>query len=88
MAQVAEREKRAAAAERRIAAMAAAAAAAANGSSSTTPNSLQTKTGLAGDVNCSCCGSSLAGKVPFHRYNYKYCSSTCLHLHKEVLEED
>ncbi|KAG7028651.1 Ankyrin repeat and zinc finger domain-containing protein 1 [Cucurbita argyrosperma subsp. argyrosperma] len=86
MVQAAEREKRAAAAERRIAAMAAAAAT--NGSSSTIPNSSQTKTGLAGDINCSCCGTSLAGKVPFHRYNYKYCSSTCMHVHKEVLEEN
>lgn len=86
MKQAAEREKRAAAAEKRIAAMAAAAAT--NGSSSTTPNSSQTKTGLAGDVNCSCCGTSLAGKVPFHWYNYKYCSSTCMHVHKEVLEEN
>lgn len=84
MALAAEREKRAAAAERRMAAMAAAAAT--NNSSSTTSNN--SKSGLAGDANCSCCGTSLAGKVPFHRYNYKYCSSTCMHVHKEVLDEN
>ncbi|KAL6124371.1 hypothetical protein ACLB2K_076884 [Fragaria x ananassa] len=54
-----EREKRAAAAERR---MAAAAALSAQGNS-TTP---QPKTGEAGELNCSCCNVSLAGKVPFH----------------------
>lgn len=86
MAQAAEREKRAAAAERRMAAMVAAAAT--NNSSLTTPNSSQTKSGLAGDVNCSCCDTSLAGKVPFHRYNYKYCSSTCMHVHREALDEN
>ncbi|KAA0049021.1 ankyrin repeat and zinc finger domain-containing protein 1 [Cucumis melo var. makuwa] len=87
MALAAEREKRAAAAERRMAAMAAAAATN-NSSSTTSNNSSQTKSGSAGDANCSCCGTSLAGKVPFHRYNYKYCSSTCMHVHKEVLDEN
>ena len=86
MALAAEREKRAAAAERRMAAMAAAAAT--NNSSSTTSSSSQTKSGSTGDANCSCCGTSLAGKVPFHRYNYKYCSSTCMHVHKEALDEN
>lgn len=75
-----EREKRAAAAERR---MAAAAALSAQGNSTTQP-----KTGEAGEINCSCCNVSLAGTVPFHRYNYKYCSTTCMHVHKEFLEED
>lgn len=74
-AQAAEREKRAAAAETRIA------AAAAQG------NSASSKSGLAGDINCSCCNVSLAGKVPFHRYNYKYCSTSCMHVHREVLED-
>lgn len=62
--QAVEREKRAAAAERR---MAAAAALSAQGSStSIAPSTPQPKTGLATDINCSCCGASLAGKVPFH----------------------
>uniref|UniRef100_A0A0A9ET46 VLRF1 domain-containing protein n=1 Tax=Arundo donax TaxID=35708 RepID=A0A0A9ET46_ARUDO len=80
-----EREKRAAAAERRLAALAGqsagtsgAAAAADNPAQRTTPD----------DSSCSCCFSSLAGKVPFHRYNYKYCSTTCMHLHSEMLDED
>ncbi|KAM6600958.1 hypothetical protein CsatA_020567 [Cannabis sativa] len=80
-AQAAEREKRAAAAERR---MAAAAAAAVNGQGN---DSTAIKSGLAGDINCSCCSVSLAGKVPFHRYNYKYCSTSCMHVHKEILED-
>ncbi|OIT32135.1 PREDICTED: ankyrin repeat and zinc finger domain-containing protein 1 [Nicotiana attenuata] len=71
-AQDAEREKRAAAAERRLAA---AAALKAQG------------TGSVSDILCSCCYGSLAGKVPFHRYNYKYCSSSCMHVHKEILED-
>ncbi|KAJ8565436.1 hypothetical protein K7X08_008012 [Anisodus acutangulus] len=76
----AEREKRAAAAERRLAA---AAALKAQGSSSVSAQS-----GSATDTLCSCCNGSLAGKVPFHRYNYKYCSSACMHVHKEILEDD
>ncbi|KAJ0052567.1 hypothetical protein Pint_00273 [Pistacia integerrima] len=84
--QAAERDKRAAAAERR---MAAAAALSTQGNSPTTTGASpsQTKTGLATDFNCSCCGASLAGKVPFHRYNYKYCSSSCMHVHREILED-
>lgn len=77
-AEDAEREKRAAAAERRIAAMAAAKA---QGTRSEATSSQSP------DVLCSCCHVSLAGKVPFHRYNYKYCSTTCMHLHKEILED-
>jgi hypothetical protein len=78
-AQDAEREKRAAAAERRMAALKIQA------SNSTTSEA--NKSGLAGDILCSCCNSSLAGKVPFHRYNYKYCSTSCMHVHKEILED-
>lgn len=66
-----EREKRAEAAERRIAAM-------------------KNKGGAAGvtdDIPCSCCNASLAGKIPFHRYHYKYCSTTCMHVHRETLED-
>ncbi|KAJ8573286.1 hypothetical protein K7X08_009797 [Anisodus acutangulus] len=75
----AEREKRAAAAERRLAA-----AAALNAQGS---NSASAPSGSATDILCSCCNGSLVGKVPFHRYNYKYCSSACMHVHKEVLED-
>lgn len=84
MAQVAEREKRAAAAERRIAALNIQANSA---TTATAPSMSGPKTGVAGDIYCSCCNSSLAGKVPFHRYNYKYCSTSCMHVHKEVLED-
>ncbi|KAE8660844.1 putative SNARE associated Golgi protein family [Hibiscus syriacus] len=88
-----EREKRAAAAERRIAATAAAASCAqdAQGSSTTegSTTSIQPKSGVSGpgDISCSCCNTSLAGKVPFHRYNYKYCSTSCMHVHREILED-
>ena len=82
-----EREKRAAAAERRIA-EAAAAARDAQGSSTTEGSTTsQSKSGVAGDISCSCCNTSLAGKVPFHRYNYKYCSTSCMHVHREILED-
>lgn len=77
-AQDAEREKRAAAAERRMAALKIQAS-----NSTTSANN----SGLDGDILCSCCNSSLAGKVPFHRYNYKYCSTSCMHVHKEILED-
>ncbi|XP_022770311.1 ankyrin repeat and zinc finger domain-containing protein 1 [Durio zibethinus] len=88
-AQIVEREKRAAAAERRIAEAAAAAAARdAQGSSRNVGSTTaQSKSGLAGDISCSCCNTSLAGKVPFHRYNYKYCSTSCMHVHREILED-
>ncbi|XP_048335303.2 uncharacterized protein LOC107423709 [Ziziphus jujuba] len=82
-AMAAEREKRAAAAERRIAAS----ANAQSNSTTNTTGSSQAKGGLAGDINCSCCNASLAGKVPFHRYNYKYCSTSCMHVHREALED-
>lgn len=36
---------------------------------------------------CSYCHVWLAGKVPFHRYKYKYCSTSCMHLHPEIKEE-
>ncbi|XWS77171.1 hypothetical protein CRYUN_Cryun01aG0238800 [Craigia yunnanensis] len=86
-AQAVEREKRADAAERRIA-EAAAAARDAQGSSTTVGSTTsQSKSGVAGDISCSCCNTSLAGKVPFHRYNYKYCSTSCMHVHREILED-
>uniref|UniRef100_A0A453CL74 Vms1-associating treble clef domain-containing protein n=1 Tax=Aegilops tauschii subsp. strangulata TaxID=200361 RepID=A0A453CL74_AEGTS len=77
-----EREKRAAAAERRLTALAVQ-----SGPSTAAGSSTQTTT-AANDAACSCCFSSLAGKVPFHRYSYKYCSTTCMHLHSEMLEDD
>ncbi|BAT83820.1 hypothetical protein LR48_Vigan03g064000 [Vigna angularis] len=82
MAQAAEREKRAAAAERRIAALNIQA-----NSTTAAPSMSGPKSGLAGDIYCSCCNSSLAGKVPFHRYNYKYCSTSCMHVHKDILDD-
>lgn len=85
-AQAAEREKRAAAAERRRAAAEAPSAQA--NSSTVAPSTVQPKSGVAGDINCSCCSVSLAGKVPFHRYNYKYCSTSCMHVHREILEDE
>ncbi|XP_010277447.1 PREDICTED: ankyrin repeat and zinc finger domain-containing protein 1 isoform X2 [Nelumbo nucifera] len=79
-----EREKRAAAAERRIAA--ALNAQPGNTTVALVPSSSQPKSGVAGDISCSYCNISLAGKVPFHRYHYKYCSTTCMHAHREILE--
>ncbi|XP_021825982.1 ankyrin repeat and zinc finger domain-containing protein 1 isoform X1 [Prunus avium] len=84
-AQAAEREKRAAAAERRRAA--AEALSAQGNSTAAAPSTAQPKSGVAGEINCSCCNASLAGKVPFHRYNYKYCSTSCMHVHREILED-
>ncbi|KNA25809.1 hypothetical protein SOVF_003120 isoform A [Spinacia oleracea] len=83
--QAEEREKRAAAAERRFAA----AAANAQGTiTHATASSSQPKNSAGStDIVCSCCNASLAGKVPFHRYNYKYCSTTCMQVHKEILED-
>ncbi|CAN8310820.1 unnamed protein product [Cochlearia groenlandica] len=75
-AMAAEREKRAEAAERRMASL--------NIQKSVTTTT--TTTGTGSDI-CSYCHVSMAGKVPFHRYNNKYCSTTCLQLHPEVPEE-
>ncbi|KAG2568184.1 ankyrin repeat and zinc finger domain-containing protein 1 [Panicum virgatum] len=80
-----EREKRAAAAERRLAALAAQSAGT-SGAAAAAANSVQKA--APDDNSCSCCFTSLAGKVPFHRYNYKYCSTTCMHLHSEMLQDD
>ncbi|XP_017696591.1 ankyrin repeat and zinc finger domain-containing protein 1 isoform X2 [Phoenix dactylifera] len=77
----AERERRAAAAERRIAALNASLA-----NTIAAPPSGSEQTSGASDITCSCCNSSLAGKVPFHRYHYKYCSTSCMHVHREMLE--
>ncbi|XP_076948786.1 uncharacterized protein LOC143621159 [Bidens hawaiensis] len=48
----------------------------------------QTNTATSSDGVCSYCQVSMAGKVPFHRYNYKYCSTSCMHLHQEILEDE
>uniref|UniRef100_A0A803KYX4 VLRF1 domain-containing protein n=1 Tax=Chenopodium quinoa TaxID=63459 RepID=A0A803KYX4_CHEQI len=86
--QIEEREKRAAAAERRLALAAAAANAQGASSNPTTASSSQPKTNIGStDTVCSCCNASLEGKVPFHRYNYKYCSTTCMQVHREFLED-
>ncbi|KAL5213799.1 hypothetical protein ABZP36_002951 [Zizania latifolia] len=79
-----EREKRAAAAERRFAAL----AAQSSSTSGTAAADHPPQRAVGDDNTCSCCFSSLVGKVPFHRYNYKYCSTTCMHLHSDMLEDD
>ncbi|CAD6342325.1 unnamed protein product [Miscanthus lutarioriparius] len=84
--QAEEREKRAAAAERRLAALAAQSAGA--GASGAAATNCSAQRAVPDDNSCSCCFASLAGKVPFHRYNYKYCSTTCMHLHSEMLQDD
>ncbi|RZC73151.1 hypothetical protein C5167_048636 [Papaver somniferum] len=81
-----EREKRALAAEKR---MAAAAALAQDTNKTAAPPTVSgPSTGTSDGVSCSCCKVSLVGKVPFHRYNYKYCSTSCMHVHKELLEDE
>nr|XP_043619092.1 ankyrin repeat and zinc finger domain-containing protein 1-like isoform X2 [Erigeron canadensis] len=76
-AQDEEREKRAAAAERRIAAL-----------QSSTSGTSQPNIAASSDTVCSCCQVSLVGKVPFHRYNYKYCTTSCMRVHREILEDE
>ncbi|KAK9749275.1 hypothetical protein RND81_02G114500 [Saponaria officinalis] len=87
---VEDREKRAAAAERRMA-MAASASGPTASSQATNnpvaPSASQPRSGVSPDLVCSCCNASLVGKVPFHRYNYKYCSTTCMNVHREFLED-
>ncbi|XP_042511981.1 ankyrin repeat and zinc finger domain-containing protein 1 [Macadamia integrifolia] len=90
-AREAEREKRAAAAERRMAAAAAATTVTLNARGVKTtyaPSSSEPKGMVGDDISCSCCNASLAGKVPFHRYHYKYCSTSCMHVHGEMLEDE
>ncbi|KAJ1702266.1 hypothetical protein LUZ63_002045 [Rhynchospora breviuscula] len=76
-----EREKRAAAAERRLAALKL------QGTSQTITPSRSDHSNPESDASCSYCHSSLAGKIPFHRYNYNYCSPTCMHVHGEMLQD-
>ncbi|XP_026380277.1 ankyrin repeat and zinc finger domain-containing protein 1-like [Papaver somniferum] len=81
-----EREKRALAAEKR---MAAAAALAQDTNKTAAPPTVSgPSTGTSDGLSCSCCKVSLAGKVPFSRYNFKYCSTSCMHVHKELLEDE
>ncbi|CAI7869077.1 unnamed protein product [Closterium sp. NIES-53] len=74
-----EREERAAAAERRVQQLAggtAAPATAHHASPATT-------------AACSCCdscGASLAGRTPFSRLAYKYCTTACVRAHKSILD--
>ena len=35
--------------------------------------------------NCSCCKCSLAGIIPFEKFEFKYCSMACLQQHKSQL---
>eukprot|EP00899_Mesostigma_viride_P000304 jgi/Mesvir1/10274/Mv07823-RA.2 len=35
---------------------------------------------------CASCGTSLAGKIPFHRLNFSYCTTGCVQEHKRSLE--
>ncbi|KAH9620878.1 hypothetical protein KSS87_022611 [Heliosperma pusillum] len=79
-----DREKRAAAAERR---MAMADSTTEPTSNAVAPSTSQPRNGDSPDIVCSCCEASLVGKVPFHRYNYKYCSTTCMNVHREFLED-
>ncbi|GER57484.1 ankyrin repeat and zinc finger domain-containing protein [Striga asiatica] len=82
-----EREKRAAAAERRMAALAASRTQETASSSSMTNNNDNNINNVGDDMSCSCCNVSLAGKVPYHRYQYKYCSTSCMFVHKDLLDE-
>ncbi|KAG0631511.1 hypothetical protein M758_1G259600 [Ceratodon purpureus] len=82
-AQAQERETRAAAAEFRLRSLSSANQKPASSSSTdsgSTSSPLQNV--------CSCCQASLAGKVPFTRYSYQYCSTTCVRVHKMALEEE
>lgn len=82
-AQAQERETRAAAAEFRLRALASA------NQKPTNSTSLNSGSASSPAHNvCSCCEASLAGKVPFTRYSYQYCSTTCVRVHKMALEEE
>jgi Bacteroidetes VLRF1 release factor/Vms1-associating treble clef domain len=43
---------------------------------------------LAGPDGCAWCRTSLAGKVPFERLQFKYCSTDCVARHRATLAED
>jgi hypothetical protein len=81
-AQEQERETRAAAAEFRLRALAISkqepigSTSTISSSKSVTPQNV-----------CSCCGETLVGKVPFSRYEYQYCSTKCVRVHRLAMEE-
>lgn len=82
-AQAQERETRAAAAEFRLRALA--------GVNQKPTNSTSVNSGSTSSAShnvCSCCQASLAGKVPFTKFSYQYCSTTCVRVHKMALEEE
>lgn len=82
-AQAAEREARAAAAETRMLALMAAKEA------KPTQTSSSSSTSSSGGAKlCSCCGDSLAGKTPFYKFSYSYCSTTCVQVHRKYLESE
>uniref|UniRef100_A0A7S3E9E0 VLRF1 domain-containing protein n=1 Tax=Rhodosorus marinus TaxID=101924 RepID=A0A7S3E9E0_9RHOD len=37
-------------------------------------------------ATCRWCGKSLVGITPFERLSFKYCSTTCVHAHREEIE--
>lgn len=81
-AQAQERETRAAAAEFRLRAL----SSAGQGQTSSSNGAPGLVSSAPSNV-CSCCGVSLAGKIPFTRFSYQYCSTTCVRVHKMALEE-
>jgi hypothetical protein len=80
-AQEQERETRAAAAEFRLRALAISKQEPI-GSTSTISSSNSVTQNV-----CSCCGETLVGKVPFSRYEYQYCSTKCVRVHRLAMEE-
>ncbi|GJP43318.1 hypothetical protein CLOM_g2795 [Closterium sp. NIES-68] len=75
-----EREVRAAAAERRLQQLCLSSAPGA------TVEAAAPSATHAGGSGCDGCGVSLAGKTPFFRLTYKYCSTACVRAHKTVLD--
>ncbi|CAI5501619.1 unnamed protein product, partial [Closterium sp. Naga37s-1] len=74
-----EREERAAAAERRVQQLAAGTAAPA------TAHHASPATTAAGSC-CDSCGASLAGRTPFSRLAFNYCTTACVRAHKTILD--
>eukprot|EP00850_Spirogloea_muscicola_P019404 SM000190S04840 [mRNA] locus=s190:27194:33886:+ [translate_table: standard] len=94
-----ERDMRAAAAERRLSALelpsgqpsgsghTSQAPAAAGGPDSAPERSDSSHQLSGGGEVCDCCSASMVGRTPFHRLQYKYCSTTCVRVHRLALEE-
>eukprot|EP00897_Mesotaenium_endlicherianum_P009008 jgi/Mesen1/8135/ME000437S07227 len=74
-AQAKEREMRAKAAEMRLQAVAVA-------------SGTSTSSRPAHGPVCDCCRCSLAGKTPFYRLQYKYCSTSCVGAHRLAMDEE